>query len=87
MLSPLIDLMRILGRKELLDGMLGANLVCFQVRFIGLPPFLLLTFMNRPTPTVATSSRPASVYAVMKPIQAESMSTDMLPLLCIVRWV
>ena len=64
-----------LGRKELLDGMLGANLVCFQVRFylypLSLPFFLML--INRPTPTVATSSQPASVCAGMKPIHTGSM--------------
>jgi hypothetical protein len=35
-----------LGRKEILDGMLGANLVCFQVRFLFLLFFLFL-MLNR----------------------------------------
>jgi len=68
--------------------MLGANLVCFQVRFnIYLSSPRFMTPINRPTPTVATSSRPVSVYAVMKQIHAGSMLKDMLRLLCIVQLV
>ena len=43
--------------------------------------------INRPTPTVATSSRPVSVYAVMKQIHVGSMWRDMLRLSCIARLV
>jgi trehalose 6-phosphate synthase/phosphatase len=34
------------GRKEILDGMLGANLICFQVRSLPLP-FITTTILTR----------------------------------------
>lgn len=68
-------------RKEILDGMLGANLVCFQVRTAGVFRIdgWVLTSLPRPTRTLGTLPLPASASTATNPPRAESTPTVKSP--------
>ncbi len=75
-----------IGRKEILDGMLGANLVCFQVSCSLLLAWFEITCLSlhaccvylfpRPTPTRDILSRRASESAATRQHPGVSMLKD-----------